>query len=298
LRYIDPKNSEEIASKDKLNEWIPVDFYSGGSEHTTLHLLYSRFFFKFLSDINVVSGKESYNKRLNRGLLLGPDGNKMSKSKGNVINPDPIVEKLGSDTVRMYLAFIGPYNEPGSYPWDPNGVVGVRRFLERVSKISKNNISDNTSDKVKLELNKLIKKAHDDYPELKFNTVIASMMSFINTLEKETILKDDFIRFLIILSPTAPHLSEELFEGIANNKESVFDQKIPDFDESVLSSEQKIVGIQINGKVRAEIGISDSDTEESVKEKVLNMSEINKWLEGKEIRKFIYIPGRIISIVI
>jgi len=302
LRYIDSNNSDTIADKDKLSQWIPVDFYSGGAEHTTLHLLYTRFFHKFLSDIGIVDTKEPYKNRLNRGLISGTDGNKMSKSKGNVINPDEIVERLGSDTVRLYLAFIGPYNEPGSYPWDPNGVVGVRRFLEKIWRLAQNRVIENpsekSSDKTILEINKLIKKAHEDYPELKFNTVVASMMSFLNATEKEEISKEDFIKFLIVLSPAAPHISEELFNIISNTQETIFDQKIPDFDEAILQNQEKIIGIQINGKVRAEIAVSESESEEILKEKILEMPEIKKWTEDKEIRKFIYIPGRIISIVL
>jgi len=298
MRYTDSKNSNEVASQEKLSNWLPVDFYSGGAEHTTLHLLYSRFFYKFLNDISVAHTNEPYRYRLNRGLILGTDGNKMSKSKGNVINPDEIVEKLGSDTVRLYLAFIGPYNEPGYYPWDQNGVVGVRRFLEKVWRISENNISNSSSPKVILELNKVIKKARIDYPELKFNTVVAGMMSFMNVVEKDSISKEDFLKFIILMSPSAPHISEELFSIFSESKESVFDQKLPEFNESILSQEQKILGVQINGKVRAEIGISEGDNEELVKEKVLLLPEIKKYTEGKKVTKFIYVPGRIINIVL
>lgn len=298
LRYTDPNNQDEIADPEKLKSWMPIDFYSGGAEHTTLHLLYSRFFNKFLFDIKVAPSSEPYKDRLNRSLILGPDGNKMSKSKGNVINPDEIVENLGADTVRLYLAFIGPYNESGYYPWDKNGVVGVRRFLEKVWKISQKDFSETSTEKVKLELNRLIKKAHQDYPELKFNTVVAAMMSFINVVDKEGLTEEDFKKFLIIMSPAAPFISEELFKIKIKSEESVFDQKLPEFDDNILKTEEKRIGIQVNGKVRAEISVSEDDTEEMIKKRVLEMPEINKWTEDKKVSKFIYIPNKIISIVI
>ena len=298
MRYLDSKNSDEIVKPEKTKSWLPIDFYSGGAEHTTLHLLYSRFFYKFLHDIKIAPNNEPYKYRLNRGLILGTDGNKMSKSKGNVINPDEIVERLGSDTVRLYLAFIGPYNEPGSYPWDQNGVVGVRRFLEKIWRAAENNISTTSSEEITLEINKLIKKAHEDYPELKFNTVIASMMNFINHAEKSSVSKEDFLKFTIILAPSAPHIAEEIFSKLSDSNKSVFDQELPDFDENIINKEVKNIGVQINGKVRAEIRILENDNEESIKEKVLELKDIIKWTEGKEIKKFIYIPNRIISIVI
>ena len=300
IRYADPKNENELADPEKIKKWLPVNFYSGGAEHTNLHLLYSRFFYKFLNDLGVVEDKEPYKRRLNRGLILGSDGNKMSKSKGNVVDPDELVEKLGADTVRAYLAFIGPYNEPGSYPWDPNGVVGIRRFLERVWRVSQKDFSNVSSEEMTLEINKLIKKAHRDYPEFKFNTVIAAMMTYINKAEEGGVSKEDFLKFIVILSATTPFIAEELFHKLSDASEevSVFDQKIPDFDEDLLNKEGKIIGIQINGKVRSEIQVSDSDTPEKLEEVVLKLPEIQKWIEGKSVLKFIYIPGKIISIVL
>jgi leucyl-tRNA synthetase len=299
LRYLDSENSNELISPTKEKNWMPIDFYSGGAEHTTLHLLYSRFFHKFLFDIGIVSENEPYKRRLNRGLILGTDGNKMSKSKGNVINPDEIVETLGADTVRLYLAFIGPYNEPGSYPWDPNGVVGVRRFLEKVWRVSDKVLESDTksSEKVNVEINKLIKKAERDYSELKFNTVVAGMMSFISIAEKEDVSKKDFEKLLMILSAQAPFISEELWKKFGH-EDSVFDQNWPEYDEKLILEQQIILGVQINGKVRAEVSLSLDETEDSVKEKVLQIPEIQKWVGDSNIKKFIYIPGKIISIVV
>jgi leucyl-tRNA synthetase len=298
LRYLDVDNDEELAAAEKLSNWMPVDYYTGGSEHTTLHLLYSRFFNKFLFDLGVVKEDEPYVKRLNRGLILGTDGNKMSKSKGNVINPDEIVENLGSDTVRLYLAFIGPYNEAGSYPWDTNGVVGVRRFLEKVWRISNRIIEEDkeSSEEVSVEINKLVKKAGEDFEELKMNTTVSSMMSFINVAEDNSVSKEDLKKFLIVLSTMAPHISEDLFSVF--NEGSVFEQSWPEFDSSLLDSQKVVVGVQINGKVRTEIEISPDESEESVKEKVLDNTDVQKWIDGGEIKKFIYVPGKIVNVVV
>lgn len=305
LRYLDNKNEKNLIEADLEKEWLPIDLYSGGAEHTTLHLLYSRFVHKFLNDIGVVSTSEPYKKRLNRGLILGTDGNKMSKSKGNVINPDEIVDNLGADTVRLYLAFIGPYNEVGYYPWDTNGVVGVRRFLEKVWRIShdseKISSEKKTSDKVFVELNKLIKKSSEDFSEIKMNTTVAAMMTFMNELDKKdsVISVNDFEKFVIILSTMAPHIASEIWQNLATeNNNDLFEQKWPTYDKNLLDSQVKKIGIQINGKVRAEIEVAPDESEDSVKEKTLANPEIQKWTEGNAPKKFIYVPGRIINIVL
>ncbi|HMO78613.1 MAG TPA: leucine--tRNA ligase [Candidatus Paceibacterota bacterium] len=296
LRYLDPHNDENLCDSQLLKKWMPISFYSGGAEHTTLHLLYSRFFYKFLKDIGLVFDDEPYLKRLNRGIILGTDGNKMSKSKGNVINPDLIVEKLGSDTVRTYLAFIGPYNEAGSYPWDTNGVVGVRRFLEKVWRISQNNIAENSSDEVLIEINKLIQKTEKDFGNLKLNTIVAQMMSFANVVDKNKISKEDFSKFIVILSNFAPHLCEEIWQKLGN-KNSIFDQVWPKYDASMVEIQNITIAIQINGKVRAEIEIKIDEEEEIIKNRALEKKEVQKWIENKEIKKFIYIKGKIVNIV-
>ena len=296
LRYTDPKNEKEFASKDKMKSWAPVNFYSGGAEHTTMHLLYSRFFTKALKDIGLVDINEPFSERLNRGLILGPDKNKMSKSKGNVIDPDEIVERLGADTVRMYLAFIGPYNEVGYYPWDPNGVVGVRRFLEKVWRLS-SNLKEQSSENVTKELHRTIKKVTDYSGKLKFNTAISAMMIFINLAEKERVCLEDFTKFLNLLFPFAPHITEEINENIGN-KEGLCNFNWPKYEDQYLVDDEIKIAVQINGKVRGEVTVSDDLSEDDVREMVLKNGDISKWLEGQEIKKFVYIKGRIISIAI
>lgn len=296
LRYIDPKNSEKFADAEKIKSWMPVKFYSGGAEHTTMHLLFARFFYKVLFDLGLVAESEPFSNRLNRGLILGPDGNKMSKSKGNVIEPDPLVEKVGADTVRMYLAFIGPYNEVGSYPWDPNGVVGMRRFLERVWKLSEN-LSGEMSHEVNVALHKLIKRVGEEFTQLKFNAGIAQLMSFSNLVEKQGINKAGFSEFLKLLSTCAPHICEEMWSNIGNEG-MVSEAGWPKFDENVFKDEEINISVQINGKMRALIVVSPDISEDELKSKVMVLPEIVKWLDGKEVKKTIYVKGRIFSIVV
>lgn len=296
LRYSDINNEDEFSSKEAMKNWLPVDFYSGGAEHTTMHLLYSRFFTKALNDIGSIDFDEPFKERLNRGLILGPDGNKMSKSKGNVIDPDEIIDRLGADTVRLYLAFIGPYNEVGSYPWDPNGVVGVRRFLERVWRI-KDNISDTESiDTTKL-VQKTIKKVQEDASKLKFNTALSSMMKFINHTEREDITKDSYQSLLKILAPFAPHFSEELW-SILGNDTSIHLESYPKFDEDLVIDDTVTIGIQVNGKVRSEYDFAVNATQDDVEESIKKIPEIIKWTEGKDILKVVYVPGRIVNVVV
>lgn len=291
LRYLDPDNTKELVSLEKQKNWMPVDQYFGGSEHTTLHLLFSRFFQKFLFDQGLVKDSEPYKRRLNRGLILGPDGAKMSKSKGNVINPDEVVEKVGSDSVRCYLAFIGPYNEPGSYPWDPGGVVGVRRFLERAS-ASINSISDDPDQDVEKSLQKTIKKVTEDVEQFKFNTAISAMMSFLN-VSSGKMTKEQALKFLIILAPFAPHLAEELWESMGQEF-SVHDQEWPDFEE--VADEVVKIAVQIDGKMRGILEVDSGVPEDQIVEYVLENKDISKWLgENWEVKKLI--PNRVISII-
>jgi leucyl-tRNA synthetase len=296
LRYIDPKNLTEFSSKEKQKEWMPVDFYSGGSEHTTMHLLYARFFQKVLFDLKLVNDDEPFIKRNNRGLILGPDGDKMSKSKGNVIDPDELVEKLGSDTVRSYLAFIGPYNEAGSYPWDPNGVVGVRRFIERVVALS-DKISDSDSEEVTKLLHKTIKGVGEDYQNLKFNTAISKMMIFSNLLEKEKFSRETYKTLIQIFSPITPHVCEELwyFLGETNPiSQSVW----PTFDETKMQSAEIDISVQINGKIRFRTSIDSSLSDDEVKTKILGLVQTKRWLDNKRPSRVVYIKGRIINLVL
>ena len=310
LRYCDSHNGKEFANKQKLKAWMPVKRYSGGAEHTTMHLLYSRFFHKALFDLGLVNEPEPFVERMNRGLILGPDGQKMSKSKGNVIDPDEMVEKVGSDTVKMYLAFIGPYNETGQYPWDLGGVVGIRRFLERVWKVSLKvqsnkaqveELSNFQTFKLENLLHKTIKKVTEDIQNYKFNTAISAMMILLNELEKlehtHGLSKAAFDIFLKLLAPFAPHMTEEIWFNLGHEK-SIHLEAWPKYDESKIKEERVIIVVQVNGKVRtqfeAETGISESDA----KEQALAMPEIGKWLSGKGVRRVIFVADKLINFVI
>ncbi len=290
-RYLDAKNDKEFCSKDKQENWMPIDMYFGGAEHTTMHLLYSRFWNKALFDLGLVKDSEPYARRRNRGLILGPDGNKMSKSKGNVIDPDEVVSRVGADTVRMYLAFMGPYGVTDHYPWDPNGVVGVRRFLERVWDL-KNRIAEGSSHPL---VHKTIKKFKDDIERLKFNTAISAGMILINELE--TISKEDYLKFLQILAPFAPHMTEELWREMGETS-SIHLSKWPEYDESKIKDEKITIAIQINGKVRDEMEIDPDMSEEDIRSHVLVREKIVEKLAGQAPKKVFYVKGRLINIVV
>ena len=296
LRYLDPKNTEQFADMNKLKKWMPIDFYSGGSEHTTMHLLFARFFNKALFDLKLSPVSEPFQYRLNRGLIDGTDGQKMSKSKGNVINPDEQVTKFGADTVRTYLAFIGPYNEPGNYPWDPNGIVGARRFLERIFQIDKK-ITDTTADSVAKALHKAIKKVSDDMARLKFNTAISELMILTNEIFKNGISKEDAKIVAQLLSPIAPFTAEELWQKLGNT-DSVHTTCWPDFNKELLFENEIQVPVQINGKVRTQISVSIEDQEDEIKIRVLADETVQKWVGESEVKKVIYIKNKLVSVVI
>lgn len=296
LRYLDPKNSEQFADQEKLKKWMPIDFYSGGSAHTTMHLLFARFFNKALFDLKLSPVSEAFQYRLNRGLIIGTDGQKMSKSVGNVINPDEQVEKFGADTVRTYLAFIGPYNEPGNFPWDPNGIVGARRFLERIFQIDQK-LSDNTPDSVKKTLHKAIKKVSDDMARLKFNTAISELMILTNEIFKNGISQADAKIVAQLLAPIAPFTAEELWQKLGGES-SIHVEKWPLFDETLLVDEEIIIPVQVNGKVRAQISVKSDSSEQEIREIVLADVVVKKWIDGQDIKKLIYIPGKLVSVVI
>lgn len=314
LRYLDPENKNEAFDKQRIKNWMPVDRYSGGAEHTTMHLLYSRFFYKALFDMGFVPTSEPFKERLNRGLILGPDGQKMSKSKGNVIDPDEWVERVGADTVRIYLAFIGPFNEAGQYPWDLGGIAGIRRFLERVWRISlevqkgtsiesenkkEEKLSNLETFKLDNLLHKTIKKVTEDIESYKFNTAISSMMILLNQLESEKtqIGKQEFEIFLKLLAPFAPHITEEMWSNLGNIK-SIHLEEWPEYDEEkILESEVKIM-VQIDGKVRGEFLAKTDINEEEAKEKALKLESIKKWLKNRAINRVIWVPKKLINIVL
>ena len=295
LRYTDSKNKTKFADLKKQAHWMPVDLYSGGAEHTTMHVLYSRFWHKALFDLGLVAEKEPYTRRMNRSLILGPDGQKMSKSRGNVIDPDEVVARLGADTVRMYLAFIGPYNEVSSYPWNPNGVVGIRRFLERFSR-AEDMVQDDASEALTNQLHRTIKKVGEDIQALKFNTAISQLMIFINALEKaKHIGRSQWANFIRLLAPFAPHVAEELWHN-AGNTTSVHLEEWPQFDEAKLRDETVKIAIQINGKTRGDVEVA-SDADKATVEKAAREAVAGR-LEGQTILRTIVVPGRLVNFVI
>ncbi len=296
LRYIDPQNNEALAGKDKLKYWTPVDWYNGGMEHTTLHLLYSRFWHKFLFDIGVAPTSEPYKKRTSHGMILAEGGVKMSKSKGNVINPDDVVGLFGADTFRVYEMFMGPFDQ--SIAWSTDNMIGPRRFLERIWNIQ-NKLGGEKDDKELLSLiHKTIKKVSQDIEEMKFNTAISQMMILVNEMEnKDFVNKENFETFLKILAPFAPHITEEIWESLGYS-ESIHLEEWPKYDEALTKDEKHIVVIQVNGKVRSEIEIEDGEDEESVKKRALEDEKIQKWIEGKEIKKTVYIVNKLVNLVV
>jgi len=295
LRYIDNHNGTSLSSKQAQDDWMQVDTYFGGAEHTTMHLLYSRFWQKALQKLNLAIHSEPYKKRINRGLIIGPDGNKMSKSKGNVIDPDEQVQLVGADTVKMYLAFMGPY-QGANYPWDLGGIAGIRRFLERVNGLPEH-IGPTDSPASLTLLHKTIKKVGEDIAEFKFNTAISAMMIFVNHAEKEGLSRESFNLFLQILAPFAPHLTEELWHNLGNS-ESIHAQKFPMYDEKLTKDATVTLGVQINGKMRGDITISADASEVEAVTSAKSNPILQGRLDGKEIQKVIYVPGRILNLIL
>lgn len=295
-RYLDAKNDECFADKKRRDAWMPIDLYMGGAEHTTMHVLYSRFWVKALKACGLVEESEPYTIRRNRGLILGPDGNKMSKSKGNVINPDEIVTRLGADTVRMYLAFMGPYGVTGNYPWDPNGVVGVHRFLERVWKLQYKISEAETTPTP--QLHKAIKKMTLDIEEYKFNTAISQMMTLLNEWDKKEVIDVKEYKVLLqLLAPFAPHITEELWSLVSSVGESIHLSSWPEYTEALTIDTESTLGIQINGKLRGEITIALDSPVDEVERVALLVPKIQEYLTSKTVKKVIVVPGRIINIV-
>lgn len=295
LRYLDNKNDDSLSSLERQKEWMPIDLYFGGAEHTTMHLLYSRFWQKALFDLSLVSESEPYKRRVNRGLILGPDGNKMSKSKGNVIDPDEQVARVGADTVKMYLAFMGPY-EGANYPFDLGGIAGVRRFLERVNGL-REHLSETSVTATNRLLHKTIKKVSEDIAVFKFNTAISAMMVFVNQVEKEGLQKDDYEIFLRLLAPFAPHLTAELWEELGRKK-SIHLETFPVANDMLAIDDVVTIGVQINGKLRGSITLSPVASESETLSFVQDSVELQEKLMAKEITKVIYVPGKILNLIV
>ena len=296
LRYMDPHNDKALASKEALEYWSPVDWYNGGMEHTTLHLLYSRFWHKFLYDIGVVPTKEPYQKRTSHGMILGSNGEKMSKSKGNVVNPDDIVNEFGADSFRVYEMFMGPFDQTA--PWSMESIRGCSKFLDRVWNMQTILVDGNTySPKFEKMMHRSIKKISSDIEEMKFNTCISTFMTMVNEFYKEkTINKAEFKTFLQLLNPFAPHITEELNRTVLGEKEDLAYQKWPEYDESKIIADEITLPIQFNGKLRGTIQISLDEDESSVKEKV--HKAIDSKLDGKTVVKEIYVKNKIYNIVV
>ena len=296
LRYMDPHNDKELASKEALEYWSPVDLYNGGMEHTTLHLLYSRFWHKFLYDIGIVPTKEPYQKRTSHGMILGTNGEKMSKSKGNVINPDDIVRDFGADAFRVYEMFMGPFDQVAA--WSMESIRGCLKFLDRVWNLQNFLVDgDEYSPKFEQMMHKSIKKITFDIDNMKFNTAVSTYMTMINEFYKEkSINKAEFKTFLQLLNPVAPHITEELWQTVLKGKEMLAYMSWPQYDEEKTISDEIVLPIQFNGKLKATITINLDEAENSVKEKVHNA--IDSKLDGKKIVKEIYVKNKIYNIVV
>ncbi len=295
LRYIDPKNNEVLVDGSKEKSWMPVDVYVGG-DHATRHLIYARFWHKFLYDIGTVSTEEPFPRLEFLGFILAEDGRKMSKRWKNIVNPDDVIAQFGADAFRLYEMFIGPFES--TVPWNTDGLVGTRRFVEKVWRSQSKVSQDPTPDALLRTLHKTIQKVSANIEEFKFNTAVSAMMIFVNEFEKApSIHQSDWLMFLRILAPFAPHITEELWHELGE-QESIHLAPWPSYDQMLVIDDMVTLGVQINGKVRTEITIGKDTAESDVKEIVTALPEVMKWIEGKTVKKFIYIPGKIVSLVL
>ena len=302
LRYIDPQNSERLADPDKLAKWLPVDLYIGGAEHAVLHLLYARFWHKFLYDLGVVPTKEPFMKLFNQGMILGTDGNKMSKSKGNVVNPDHVVDQYGADTLRVYEMFMGPLD--ASIAWSENGLESTRRFLERIWRLYvaedgslSERIQDADNPALERVYHQTVKKVTEDYEILHFNTAISQMMIFLNATKDQAIIPKAYAQGLIqLLAPLAPHISEEIWQKLGH-QDSISHVTWPSYEEALTIEDQVEVVVQINGKIKAKVMVEANMAADALGELALNLPEIQAQLEGKTLRKVVAIPNRLVNIV-
>lgn len=293
FRYSDPKNEKEFAGKEMIKKWLPVDLYVGGAEHTVLHLLYSRFFTKVLHKLGYIDFDEPFLKMRHQGIILAEDGNKMSKSKGNVVNPDSVVKEYGADALRMFEMFMGPLED--AKPWNTKGIIGISRFLERVWKIKP---AAKAEKELEILLHKTIKKVSEDIENLKFNTAISALMILVNELNGgERISKEQYETFLILLAPFAPFMTEELWSRLGHDK-SIFTEQWPEYDKNLIKEDTIQMPVQINGKVRAVLSVSADISEEEAQKQALADAAVQKWLEGKEPKKVLFVKGRLVNIVI
>jgi leucyl-tRNA synthetase len=302
LRYIDPHNSEALASKEKLEEWLPVDLYIGGAEHAVLHLMYARFWHKFLYDIGVVQTKEPFQRLFNQGMILGENNEKMSKSKGNVVNPDQIVASHGADTLRLYEMFMGPLD--ASVAWSTNGLDGARRFLDRIWRLLisedgelSSKVADGHEEALEKVYHQTVKKVTEDMEALHFNTAISQLMVFINEAYKADFISKSFAEgFIKLLSPIAPHLAEELWEKFGHTGTITY-EAWPTFDESKLVDNEVEIVVQVNGKVKTKMLVAKDASREELEGIALKDGTVQEFIEGKTIRKVIAVPGKLVNIV-
>ncbi len=304
LRYIDPHNEHEGWNKDEERYWMPVDLYVGGVEHAVLHLLYARFWHKVLFDLGYVSEKEPFKKLVNQGMILGQNGEKMSKSRGNVVNPDEVISEWGADSLRLYEMFMGPFE--AVKPWQTNGIAGVNRFLKRVWRLyvddngtssSKINFGEESKD-VTVMLHRTVKKVSEDIENLSFNTAIAAMMEFVNLLYRETgMTMQSAKKFILLLSPFAPHICEEIWQ-IIGMRDTLAYESWPTYKPEFIAKESVTIGVMIGGKHRGNIEISLKATKEEVLELARSQDFVKRNLEGKNVKQEIYVPGKILNLVL
>lgn len=298
LRYLTPNGEHGFSDPSIMKRWLPVNRYSGGSEHTTMHLLYARFFHKALYDLALVPTPEPFHERFNRGLILGPDGQKMSKSKGNVINPDEFVQKHGADAVRVYLAFIGPYNESGTYPWKPEGVESMRRFLDRVYSLEEKVSDAPATDSERRAIARAAQKTATDIERFKLNTAVSSLMILLNELEKQsTVSREGYVSFLKLLAPFAPHLTDHLYTKMQGTDESIHASALPTIDPELLEDELLVIGVQVGGKRKGEVSLSPTASQEEAVNAALADPVVAKALPSGTPSRVIYVPGRILNLI-
>ncbi|SFC13286.1 leucyl-tRNA synthetase [Alkalibacterium subtropicum] len=303
LRFIDPDNQEMLADPEKLKKWLPVDLYIGGAEHAVLHLLYARFWHKFLYDLDLVPTKEPFQKLYNQGMILGENNEKMSKSKGNVVNPDDVVDQYGADTLRVYEMFMGPLD--AAIAWSEEGLEGSRRFLDRVWRLFvdedgklRDRITTYNDKSLEVVYHQTVKKVTEDFEALQFNTAISQLMVFTNAAYKTEGLPLEYVKgFIQMLAPVAPHLGEELWAKVTGSEESISYEPWPAFDETKLVKDEVTVVFQVNGKVRSKAQVSSSISKDELEAMAMENERIQEFIEGKTVRKVIVVPGKLVNIV-
>ncbi len=296
IRYTDPHNDHAIASQEAMKYWLPVDWYNGGMEHTTLHLLYSRFWHLFLHDIGVVPSPEPYQKRTSHGMILGENGEKMSKSRGNVINPDDIIDEIGADAFRLYEMFMGAFDQ--AIPWSTNGAKGCRRFLDRVWRLQEIvTAEEGYSAKLNSLMHETVKKVSEDYEKMKYNTAIAAMMTLVNEMfQQGSVTRGELRTLMLLLNPVAPHITEEMWQNQGFG-DPIHHQKWPTWDEEALKKTEVEIAVQVCGKVRGRIMVPADMTREQAEKELPENPEVQKILAGKTVTKVIFVPGRLLNIV-